>query len=295
MNPTFVAPFTAIHLAYAGAFSIGVENTLRSIESSLAAPVQAMVLLWFIIQGIFLMRGSVDGRQLITKAAMVTIIVGLVLRGDLYEQYVTTLFEYTLPNYVKSVSGAGLPIETIPSQLDAIFVLCQQLFQRVAIEIGPMNQQDTMAFEGAQITFFMSLWGIFGVFDLTLIMTTVLVAIGPMILVGYLFDFTREITAKWVSQLISYGLLLLLISIVATIVVATELAGVATYTVLVLALKPTAAKLLGLYELDMFLMTGNALVIVLPGLAGAIGGGYITEGTNFVQSFGRRLARGRGG
>lgn len=82
-----------------------------------------------------------------------------------------------------------------------------------------MNDQDILAFQGAQWVLYGTLWSAFGVYDAVGILTKVLLAIGPLILVGYIFDRTRDIAAKWIGQLITYGLLLLLLNLVATIVI----------------------------------------------------------------------------
>jgi len=191
---------------------------------------------------------------------------------------------------VREVSGAGAPTTSIPTQLDAMFVAAQVLFQKIAIEIGPVNQQDTFAFTGAQWIFYLTLWAAFGIFDTVSILTKVLIAIGPLMLVGYLFEATREVAVKWLSQLISYGILLLLLNIVATVVILAEAAALTVMAGVISIAGTTAAKIIGLYEIDMLFLTGNALIIALPTIAGNLGGALSSQDQQQPPSVGRNVS-----
>ncbi|MBY5545192.1 type IV secretion system protein [Rhizobium leguminosarum] len=284
------APFTAIHTVFDQAFTITLNSVLGKIQSALNAPLVACVTLWIIVQGILVMRGEIDTRGGITKIITVSIVVSLILGQANYHDYVVSFFEDTIPSFVDQISGSNIPLVNIPAKLDFIFALSQVCFQKIASEIGPMNSQDTLAFEGAQWIFYGALWVAFEIYDACGILTKLLVAIGPLILVGYLFDHTRDMASKWVGQLLSYGLLLLLLNIVATLVIATEVAALAFMLGVINFAGTTAAKIIGLYELDMFFLAGDALIVALPMIASNIGGGT-WAGTNKSLSLSRQLAQ----
>ncbi|MBY5558688.1 type IV secretion system protein (plasmid) [Rhizobium leguminosarum] len=284
------APFTAIHTVFDHAFTIALNSVLGKIQSALNAPLVACVTLWIIIQGILVMRGEIDTRGGITKIITVSIVISLILGQANYHDFVVSFFEETIPSFVDQISGSRIPLVDIPQKLDFMFSLSQVYFQKIASEIGPMNSQDTLAFEGAQWIFYGALWVTFEIYDACGILTKLLVAIGPLILVGYLFDHTRDMASKWVGQLLSYGLLLLLLNIVATLVIATEVAALAVMLVVINSAGTTAAKIIGLYELDMFFLAGDALIVALPMIASNIGGGT-WAGTNKSLSLRRQLAQ----
>ncbi|MBY5413382.1 type IV secretion system protein [Rhizobium leguminosarum] len=284
------APFTAIHTVFDQAFTIALNSVLGKIQSALNAPLVACVTLWIIIQGILVMRGEIDTRGGITKIITVSIVISLILGQANYHDFVVSFFEETIPSFVDQISGSRIPLVDIPQKLDFMFSLSQVYFQKIASEIGPMNSQDTLAFEGAQWIFYGALWVTFEIYDACGILTKLLVAIGPLILVGYLFDHTRDMASKWVGQLLSYGLLLLLLNIVATLVIATEVAALAVMLVVINSAGTTAAKIIGLYELDMFFLAGDALIVALPMIASNIGGGT-WAGTNKSLSLRRQLAQ----
>lgn len=291
MNFSIPAPFTAIHTIFDLAFTVGLDTLLGDIQRAVSAPLVACVTLWIIVQGILVMRGEMDARGRITRVIMISVVVALVVEQAEYHDYVVSVFEDTIPNFIQQFGISGLPLQTIPAQLDTMFSLTQVAFQKIASEIGPMNDQDILAFQGAQWIFYGTLWTAFGIYDAVGILTKVLLAIGPLILIGYLFDRTRDMAAKWIGQLLTYGILLLLLNVVATIVVLTEATALVLILAAVTSAGTTAAKIIGLYELDMFFLTGDALIVALPAIAGNIGGSYWSGGTQTVGSLNRHLAR----
>jgi type IV secretion system protein VirB6 len=291
---SITAPFTVTDAALNGAFSASMSDALQSIESLVTAPLLSCVTLWIIIQGILVMRGDLDTRRGLTKMIMLAIVTALVTSQSLYNSYVQTFFEQTIPGIVSQVIidpiSSSVSGEAVPAQLDTIFVIMENLFQRVAASISPDNFESSFAFESAHLVFLGTLWTVFGIYDIVNIMTETLVTIGPLILIGYLFDATRNMTIRWASQLAYYALLLLLLSIVATIVIGVDALFSAAASITILAIGPTDAKVIGLDELDMFFLTGDALVVALPTIAAVITSGMAESAGNYAaQLVQRRL------
>ncbi|RWX08459.1 type IV secretion system protein [Rhizobium hidalgonense] len=291
MNFRISAPFTAIHLVFDQAFTLALNSVLEKIQSAMNAPLMACVTLWIIVQGVLVIRGEIDARGGITKIIKVSIVISLILGQSNYHHFVVSFFEGTIPSFVDKISGSNIPHIDIPQKLDVMFALSEVAFQKIAAEIGPMNSQDTLAFEGAQWILYGSLWITFEIYDACGILTKLLIAIGPLILVGYLFDHTRDMASKWVGQLLSYGLLLLLLNIVATLVVATEAAALVVMLVVINRAGTTGAKIIGLYELDMLFLAGDALIVALPMIASNIGGGTWAGTSQSLNSLTRRFAQ----
>ncbi|EJC74955.1 type IV secretory pathway, VirB6 component [Rhizobium leguminosarum bv. trifolii WSM2012] len=289
-----LAPFTAIHVVFDQAFTFALDSVLQKIQNAMNAPLVACVTLWIIVQGVLVMRGEIDARGGITKIIKVSIVISLILGQANYHDFVVSFFHDTIPSFVDQISGSKIPLIDIPQKLDFMFFTSQAVFLGIAAEIGPMNSQDIIAFEGAQWIFYGSLWVTFEIFDACGILSKLLIAIGPLVLVGYLFDHTRDMASKWVGQLLSYGLLLLLLNIVATLVVATEVAALTLMLGVIKAAGTTAAKIIGLYELDMLFLAGDALILALPMIAGNIAGGSLASTSQSLSSLTRRVAQTRG-
>jgi type IV secretion system protein VirB6 len=302
-------PFTVTDETYHRIFAAYLNKIVGSVQTYVAGPLLACVTLWVIVQGVLVMRGDVSPRTGLTKLVMVAVIVGLVTSSNLYQQYVEDVFENTVPTMVQQLGGDyGAPEQTIPLQLDAAFRLGQAAFLATSVGIPEQDEIDSLAFEGAQSLFYFSLWSIFVIFDLIDIMMSVLITFGPLFLLGYLFDYTRGIAKQWIGQIVSYAILLLLASVVATVVVSTILTYmIATFGAAMALTKlggatkflsdmggTKAGQIMGLYEVDMFIMTGNALVVAVPGIAASIGGGVAAQGLQGVgQSVVRHFGLGR--
>ncbi|MCA0049309.1 type IV secretion system protein [Mesorhizobium sp. B283B1A] len=295
MNFKIAAPFTAIHTIFDLAFTSGLHNVLEKIQEAVSAPLVACVTLWIIIQGCLVMRGQVDARGSISRVIMVSIVVALILDQSNYQQYIETFFDDTIPRFAHKISSSDLPFVDIPRKLDFMFAASQYAFQMIASEIGTMNGQDILAFQGAQWIFYGSLWTAFEIYDAVGILTKLLLAIGPLVLVGYLFDRTRDMATRWIGQLLSYGLLLLLLNIVATIVIAAEAVSLTAMLIIIKMSGTTAAKIIGLYELDMLFLAGDALIIALPTIASSIAGGSLAGENRPLSNLNRYFAKTAGG
>lgn len=284
------APFTITDQIYTREIEALLTNTINQIRDVISAPLLACVTLWIIVQGILVIRGDVDTRQGVTKLLTVAFIVSLVSSAPLYTEYVEDMFRTAIPAFIKNIGNDGAaPLSTLPEQIDGVFLAGEALFLSISERLPSDDIQAVYSYEGAQFIFYLTLWGIFGVYDLAVVMNDLLISIGPLILIGFLFEATRDMTMRWIGQLLSYALLFLFISVLATIVVAIQLEAIAAVA-LVDRVAPTAAAIIGLFELDIFMLTGNAIVVALPGLAAALGGGVAAAAPRFVNSLYRRIS-----
>jgi type IV secretion system protein VirB6 len=127
----------------------------------------------------------------------------------------------------------------------------------------------------------------FAIYEFAIIITGVMVAIGPIVIVGYLFEATKGVADRWVGKLITYGLLTLLINITLAIV----LQGEKAYMRLILAqqasgLSPVPVEIKILIELAMFFAMGAFIIISLPAIAAALGGGLgVSPGAAIMNAF----------
>lgn len=290
--PSFsiTAPFTVTNLLYNQWFDFGLENVQTQIRDALVGPVRACIILWIAIQGILVMRGDLDTRRSLTKIIMISIIYVLVTDTASYDGNIRAFFEEAVPNFVQETL-VDIPSAALPSLLDGIFVAGEFLFQSVASEISPENDKEAMALSGAQIAFYGSLWTTFAIIFTTSILMDVLLAIGPLALLMYMFDSTQEIAKRWLGQLIHYSLLLLLVKIVASLVIAAQGMGILSLRTMMATLSTTPAKVIALYQLDILLWSGNALVVALPTIAGHIGGSLASGVPDTARSIQARIVR----
>ncbi|MGI4794032.1 MAG: type IV secretion system protein [Janthinobacterium lividum] len=279
-------PFTAIDTEFGAAFGIYLSSTMNSILAGIAGPLTLLVTLWVIVQGILVIRGDMDARRGVIRIVRLALVVGLVLSSGYYAYYVQSLFVTVLPNYIAGLTGGMAHFAGIPTSLDTMLIVSEAELNLIGAEIIPSNAMDEAAFQHSQFILIGTLWTAFSIYEITSIMTQVLVAIGPLFVICYLFDFTKPIAERWVGQLINYTILFLLINVVLTVIVVTESAYLTIELAAIAFSGPTALQIADFFDLDLFLMTGDLIIVTLPLVAAVLGGGANGGPGNMISSMG---------
>jgi len=133
---------------------------------------------------------------------------------------------------------------------------------------------DEVTLAVVQIIVALILFVTFAIYEIAQVMTGVVVAVGPFVLAGYLFDATKPVSERWLGKLVGLAILSVLINIVMNII----LSGEQTYLRAVVNNPNSGAgsvpyEIQILLELCMFFALGAFIVVSLPGIAAAIGGG----------------------
>ncbi len=278
MNPL---PFASTDFAFVTGFQDGLANLLNEVLGYIAPALSAVLVIWIIIQGILVMRGDLDTRRGLTQIVRVVLVYGLVSGSTLYTEFVQQWFLQSIPTWIASlaVSNGGALPTTLPVNLDYMLAYMQTTLEQISALIPTANNQDASSVAMAKLVLYGTLWTLFALYEAANLVTSVLVALGPLFIIGYLFESTKAIAQRWVGQLIYYAILFLLVNIVSTIVVTVEfyyitveLAALA----LAQAVTPVAGQINDIWDLDIFLLTGDFLVVCMPGAAAAISSGYAT-------------------
>ena len=291
MDPT---PFTTMASEFGAAFGIGIQTSIASVLAAVATPLMACITLWIIVQGILVMRGDMDARSGITKIIKVALVVGILTSAGLYTTYVQTLFITTIPNWFATAAG-GSPaaISNTPATFDNIWSVTENMVEQIAKQIAIYDIINAVSLALIELCMMIILIVTFAVYEFSIIVTGIMVAIGPVVIVGYLFDATKGVADRWVGKLITYSLLTLLINITLAIV----LQGEKTYMRLILsqqasglAAVPVEIKIL--IELLMFFAMGAFIIISLPAIAATLGGGLSVSPGAAIMNFFTRFAGG---
>jgi type IV secretion system protein VirB6 len=257
------------------AFSNGVQTSIASMLAAVATPLMACVTLWVIVQGILVMRGDMDPRGGITRIIKVALIIGILTSSGLYTNYVQTLFITTIPNwFATAANGAQTTITTTPAVFDNMWSVTENVVEKIGAQIAIYDIIDAVSLSLIEICMMILLIVTFAIYEFSIIITGIMVAIGPVLIVGYLFEATKGVADRWVGKLITYSLLTLLINVTLAVV----LQGEKAYMRVILAQQasgvtavPIEIKLL--IELAMFFAMGAFIIISLPAIAATLGGG----------------------
>ena len=285
MNHT---PFANMATSFGAAFGTGIQTSITSMLAAVATPLMACVTLWIIIQGILVMRGDIDARGGITRIIKVALVVGILTSSGLYTTYVQTLFLTTIPNWFATAAG-GSPaaVASTPQTFDNMWQVTEHTIELVSAKIAIYDVIDAVSLALIELSIMVLLVVTFAIYEFATIITGIMVAIGPIMIVGYLFEATKGVTDRWIGKLITYSLLTLLINVTLAVVLQGEKAYmriILTQQASGLAAVPVEIKIL--IELMMFFAMGAFIVVSLPAIAATLGGGLgISPGAAIMNAF----------
>ena len=271
-------PFANMAADFGAAFGTGIQSSITALLAAVATPLMACVTLWIIIQGILVMRGDMDARGGITRIIKVALVVGILTSSGLFTTYVQTLFITTIPNwFATAAGGTQADIASTPATFDNMWQVTEHTVETVGKQIAIYDVIDAVSLVLIELVLMVLLIVTFAIYEFSIIVTGIIVAIGPVVIVGYLFEATKAVTHRWIGMLITYSLLTLLINVTLAIVLAGEknyMRAILTQQASGLAAVPGELKVL--IELAMFFAMG-AFIISLPAIAATIGGGLGTS------------------
>jgi type IV secretion system protein VirB6 len=268
-------PFTNMATDFGVAFGTGISSSITSLLSAVAQPLMACVTLWIIIQGILVMRGDMDARGGVTRIIKAAFVVGILTSSSLYTNYVQTLFITTIPNwFATAAGGTTLSATSTPGTFDNMWQVTEHTVETVSSHIAIYDVVDAVSLALVEIALMILLVITFAIYEFAIIITGIMVAIGPIVIVSYLFEATKGVADRWMGKLITYSLLTLLINITLAVV----LSGEKAYMRVILMNQASsgssvAVEIKVLIELAMFFAMGAFIIVSLPAIAAALGGG----------------------
>jgi type IV secretion system protein VirB6 len=256
---------------YASIFSAGTSNAVSAGLSAIAGPLTAVVVLWIIVQGILVMRGDVSVRAGITKILRVALVVSLLTSFGLFSTYVVSLFQTTLPNWAAHAITGSSGTANAPQMFDKVWNTSMAVAKAADAQLTTWDISDAVELALLEGGIGLCLILAFAVYEIGQIMLGVVIALGPFVIAGYLFDTTRGIADRWLGKLIGLSILTLLIAIALTII----LQGDVTY---IQAAAGTGAldvetSIAILMQAALFYALGALIIVLLPSIAAYIGGG----------------------
>ncbi len=268
------------------AFGAGIQTAIASLLAAVATPLLACVTLWIIIQGILVMRGDVDARGGITRIIRVAFVIGILTSSGLYTTYVQTSFMTTIPNWLATAAGGSASTTSTPQTFDNMWQVTEHTIEDVNAQLSNFDVVDAVSLAVIELCIAVLLIITFAIYEFAIIVIGIMVAIGPVLIVGYLFDVTKGVTDRWIGKLITYSILTLLINVTLNIV----LTGEKQYMRVILlqqgqgaAAIPVEIKIL--ISLVMFFAMGAFIIVSLPLIAATLGGGLgISPGAGIMRT-----------
>ena len=266
-----VDTFSGFATQYASIFSSGTANAVQSGLGAISGPLTAVVVIWIIVQGILVMRGDISARSGITKILRVVLVVTLLTSFSYFSTYIVDLFQTTLPNWAAGAITGSSSANTTPGMFDKVWNGSMAIAKAADAQLTPFDISGAVELALLEGGIGLCLIIAFAVYEIGQIMLGVVIAVGPFVLAGYLFDATRGVAERWLGKLIGLSILTLLIAIALTII----LQGDVTYiqTAAAQGALDVETSIAVLMQATLFYALGAVIIVLLPSIAAYIGGG----------------------
>lgn len=289
MEITTITLFQYMYTQYSTGFIAALDADVSQALAAVLPPLSAALVIWIIILGYLMMTGRYDYRIGISKVITMSIVVGIVSSSTLYDTYVQNFFLNDIPNFIATTfSSSGT--SNIPQLLDRIynnFVLGGEIIYKKASCITCILEPYVLGVEIQIILgiFFVALAIVFAIYLITTTLTGVLVVIGPFMIIGFLFDYTKGVADRWLAKLIGLSILLLL----TTVVISIFSNGIIDFINTVITAKYDAEtvqqELIALGEIAAYTSVVSFLTLLLPSVAAYLGGGVSFSVSSFANPF----------
>jgi type IV secretion system protein VirB6 len=266
------APFYVFDSTIQQPFTNGMTATVSSAMSTIQGPLTAVVVLWIIVTGISVMRGDVGVRNGVTRIIRITLVVGILMSATLYNEYVVLFFTQGLPNWLASSFLGVTGVQPSAHQFDALWNSADELIRTAQQNLNFYNVFYSVELALCQDFVIVPIGVTFLIYETAKIMMDIIVAIGPFVIAGYLFEATRSIADRWVGKLIGLSLLTLLIDIILSIILNGDQAYF-NVSMTNLSLATILDTITIVIQFLGFLTLGSLISCFLPAVASYIGGG----------------------
>jgi type IV secretion system protein VirB6 len=263
--------FQYIYQAYSDGISSGISTVVSKTLSAAHLPLNAMLVIFVAILGYATLTGRMAYGDGVNRIVRMAFVVLFVTSASVYNEYVVSFFTTGLPNFfAQNIAGAS-PGTDPGAGFDTIMTT-MWIKSTKAWEAAPWGFK--AIYDGLLIVLALAIVGcalvlMFAVFLVVQTLLGVVVAVGPLVILGYLFDYTKKIVDGWIDVLVTLSIVTLGVDVVLELLlkaITTALNG--------LALSGSAnnqlAQLLGIALVVLVL---SAAVVILPRVVERIGNG----------------------
>lgn len=266
-----------------------VANITVQMSATLAAPIAAAATIYIIGYGVAILRGSADGNgvDFSIQALKLAIIYTLVTNAGTYTIWIGDVVLVGIPDFVTTLTGGspgGLPSDGVIARAGVISEEIKEEFSgfnlsgRIYAAVMSAIVYVAAAFFGG-VAFVITLLAQFGL--------ALMAAVGPLFVAFALFDFSRGWFFSWLSQILNFAILQLLVILLA-LFATTFIGNVFTESSAVEATQAVVYMLVGLFVVTIFFF-------LIPSIAASLVGGAQSSTGVLQRAAERSLLRGRSG
>lgn len=267
--------FNSYNTALITGSQTAASNLLTAINPTLVGAVMIFVL----VIGVMTLTHNLSFSRFLSMTVRAVAIVAILQLGN-YTSWVETMFLTTIPNFIASTIGTATSGLTVPQQFD----LLRSAINHEVAALLAATDGESIGMIGQNISIRMGnefimilLTGCWIIDFLATAMVAIVAPAGTILLIAYIFDKTRHWAERWVGKLVALMILQLFVAILLIIVVQQY----RTYWGTIEGTSVGGGINLD-EQIDMLWTTGwtfligFALLLILPAIATAIGGGHVS-------------------
>jgi len=272
MPLTYGDVFQYIYQAYSNGIAGSITAVIAKVLSAARGPLNVMLILLLMLYGYQLIAAQGSSfEQAMGRLMRMAVVIFLIANASAYNYYVVSFFTTGLPDFFAQ-NIAGAPGGTNPgASFDA--VLTNMWIDTTTVWKDAPGWISAIFFDIAAIAAFVvvacALVLMFAVFLVVQTLINVTVAIGPIIILGWLYDYTKRIVNGWIDVLITLSIVTLTVNILLELLVKAMGTAISEATLT----GPPNQQLFELLSISLVVLVLSASVAVLPRIIERIAGG----------------------
>jgi hypothetical protein len=212
-------PFSDAWATYITGISQQLQAVLGDVQAMVATPLSSILILGIAVLGIQTMFGTASMSTFMAwllRGAFIVAMVGTAGSG-LYQSYVVGPI-MSIPQWFTSsinVGAASTTSTNVAGILDVIYNASQAQLQLIlnGLSVSPSTWGDAMAASLLAVLVLCVLAAIWLLFAVVQLCLTILIAIGPLVLLAFLFDPLRRYVWGWIDTIVTLLLQYLVLAI----------------------------------------------------------------------------------
>jgi type IV secretion system protein VirB6 len=263
--------FQYIYQAYSDGIASGISSVVSKVLSSAQLPLHAMLVIFVAILGYATLTGRMAYGDGVNRIVRMSFVVLLVSSASIYGEYVVSFFTTGLPDFFAQ-HIAGAPPGTNPGASFDTIMVKMWLNATAVWEKAPWDFK--AIYDGILIVLSLGIVAcalvlMFAVFLVVQTLLGVVVAVGPLVILGYLFDYTKKIVDGWIDVLVTLSVVTLGVDIVLELLLKAITTALNDLTLT----GSSDNQLQELLGISLVVLVLSAAVVILPRAVERIGSG----------------------
>lgn len=266
--------YTSLAQQYDPILTTSVGQVVSSGLAAVSGLVTTVLTLFVITLGVLMLMHELHWKVAVNRGLR-AVAVGALLTAAYYNQFIQQPFLTDLPNWIVQAISNAPASNSVAGQFDLL--LDAVTHQGAAVKqqaAGGISIVD--AIKSFEVDLIVGASGtvldiIFAIFEFTRFIVGFVVCVGPFVIMGLLFDYTRSFADRWISKLLGAMILQLMFVVLIQVMIKAD-------TVFLVQIENANTsgldeQLASMINIVVFFLMGAGVAVLIPSAAAYIGGG----------------------